>query len=57
MIPAPAPSARVLDGRLQANIGDVSPLDDAIAAFNQPRACSIPDASRLAAQARSGLTS
>jgi hypothetical protein len=52
MIPAQAPSARVRDGRLQTNIGNVSTFDDAGAAFNPLCACPIPNASRLAPRAR-----
>ena len=40
------------DGRLRTNIGNVSTLDDAVAAFNPLCACPIPNASRLASQAR-----
>ena len=43
---------RVRDGRLRTNIGNVSTLDDAVAAFNPLCACPIPNASRLASQAR-----
>jgi len=46
-------SARVRDARLRTNIGNVSTLDDAVAAFNPLCACPIPNASRLASQARS----
>src|SRR5262249_28553746 len=49
-------SARVRDARLRTNIGYVSTLDDAVAAFNPLCACPIPNASRLASQARSRLT-
>src|SRR5262245_19002409 len=45
-------SARVRDARLRTNIGNVSTLDDAVAAFNPLCACPIPNASRLASQAR-----
>ena len=45
-------SARVRDGRLRTNIGDVLTLDAAVAAFNPLCACPIPNASRLACQAR-----
>ena len=41
----------------RTNIGNVSTLDDAVAAFNPLGACPIPNASRLAPQARSRLTS
>jgi len=47
-----ARSARVRDGRLRTNIGNVSTLDDAVAGFNPLCACPIPNASRLASQAR-----
>jgi hypothetical protein len=36
----------------RTNIGNVSTLDDAVAAFNPLCACPIPNASRLAPQAR-----
>jgi hypothetical protein len=38
--------------RLRTNIGNVSTLDDAVAAFNPLCAFQIPNASRLASQAR-----
>jgi hypothetical protein len=45
-------SARVRDGRPRTNIGNVSTLDAAVVAFNPLCACPIPNASRLAPQAR-----
>jgi NADPH:quinone reductase-like Zn-dependent oxidoreductase len=43
---------RVSDGRLRTNIGTVSTLDDAVAAFKPLCACPIPNASRRVPQVR-----
>lgn len=49
--------ARARDGRLQTNIGKVSTLDYAAAAFKLLYACPIPNGPRADPQARSRPTS